>query len=86
MGEDCTPFAFTSVKQKMGVKFTRKRLYISGVGVKVKGEGKKNTSTEVRMRGRVSCHPRVGEWRSVVHFGRKGVDFGVKVVLFSSLR
>ena len=66
--------------------FTCKHLYISRVGVKVKGEGKKITSTEVRMRGRVSCHPRVGEWRRVVHFGRKGVDFGVKVVLFSSSR
>ncbi len=66
--------------------FTRKRLYISGVGVKVKGEGKKRTSTEVRMRGRVSCRPRVGERRRVVHFGRKGVDFGAKVVLFSSSR
>ena len=54
--------------------------------MKVKGEGKKLTSTEVRMRGRVSCRPRVGEWRRVVHFGRKGVDFGVKVVLFSSSR
>ena len=53
MGEDCTPFAFTSVKQKMGVKFTRKRLYISGVGVKVKGEGKKkhlDSSADVRAR------------------------------------
>ena len=70
----------------MRVRFTRKRLYISEVGVKVKGEGKKCTSTEVRMRGRVSCRPRVGERRRVVHFGRKGVDFGVKVVLFSSSR
>ena len=70
----------------MRVKFTRKHLYINRVGVKVKGEGKKCTSTEVRMRGRVSCRPRVGEWRRVVHFGRKGVDFGVKVVLFSSSR
>lgn len=70
----------------MRVKFTRKSLCISWIGVKVKGEGKKCTSTEARMRGRVSCHPRVGEWRRVVHFGRKGVDFGVKVVLFSSSR
>ena len=74
------------MKQKTGVKFTRKSLYVRRVGVKVKGEGKKITSTEVRMRGRVSCRPRVGEWRRVVHFGRKGVDFGVKVVLFSSSR
>ena len=71
---------------KTMVKLTRKHLYISGVGVKVKGEGKKCTSTGVRMRGRVSCHPRVGKGRRVVHFGRKGVDFGVKVVLFSSSR
>ena len=70
----------------MGVKFTRKGLYVRSVGVKVKGEGKKCTSTEVRMRGRVSCRPRVGERRKVVHFGRKGVDFGAKVVLFSSSR
>jgi len=70
----------------MRVKFTRKRLYINRVGVKVKGEGKKCTSTEARMRGRVSCRPRVGELRRVVHFGRKGVDFGAKVVLFSSSR
>ena len=70
----------------MRVKFTRKHLYINRVGVKVKGEGKKSTSTEVRMRGRVSCHPRVGKGRRVVHFRRKGVDFGVKVVLFSSSR
>ena len=66
--------------------FTRKHLYIKAVGVKVKGEGKKITSIEVRMRGRVSCHPRVGEGRKVVRFGRKGVDFGAKVVLFSSSR
>lgn len=70
----------------MRVKFTRKHLYINRVGVKVKGEGKKCTSTEVRMRGRVSCRPRVGKGRRVVHFRRKGVDFGVKVVLFSSSR
>ena len=38
------------------------------------------------MRERVSCRPRVGKGRRVVHFGRKGVDFGVKVVLFSSSR
>ena len=38
------------------------------------------------MRERVSCHPRVGKGRRVVHFGRKGVDFGVKVVLFPSSR
>ena len=66
--------------------FTHKRLYISVVDVKVKGEGKKCTSTEARMRGRVSCRPRVGEWRKVGHFGRKGVDFGAKVVLFFSSR
>lgn len=70
----------------MRVKFTRKHLYINRVGVKVKGEGKKSTSTEVRMRGRVSCRPRVGKGRRVVHFRRKGVDFGVKVVLFPSSR
>ena len=70
----------------MRVKFTRKHLYINRVGVKVKGEGKKSTSTEVWMRGRVSCHPRVRKGRRVVHFRRKGVDFGVKVVLFSSSR
>lgn len=86
MCEGFTPFAFTSVKQKMRVEFTRKRLCIRWVGVKVKGEGKKCTSTEVRMRGRVSCHPRVGERRRVVHFRRKGVDFGAKVVLFFSSR
>ena len=54
--------------------------------MKVKGEGKKCTSTEARMRGRVSCHPRVGELRRVVHFRRKVVDFGAKVVLFFSSR
>ena len=70
----------------MRVKFTRKSMCIRWIGVKVKGEGKKCTSTEVRMRGRVSCRPRVGKGRRVVHFGRKGVDFGVKVVLFSSSR
>ena len=70
----------------MRVKFTRKRLFISGVGVKVKGEGRNCELAECAMRGRVSCHPRVGKGRRVVHFGRKGVDFGAKVVLFSSSR
>ena len=70
----------------MRVKFTRKSLCINRVGVKVKGEGRNCELAECAMRERVSCHPRVGEWRIVVHFGRKGVDFGVKVVLFSSSR
>ena len=86
MCEGFTPFAFTSVKQKMRVEFTRKHLYINRVGVKVKGEGRNCELAECAMRGRVSCHPRVGKGRRVVHFGRKGVDFGVKVVLFSSSR
>ena len=70
----------------MRVEFTRKHLYINWVGVKVKGEGRNCELAECAMRGRVSCHPRVGKGRRVVHFGRKGVDFGVKVVLFSSSR
>ena len=86
MCEGFTPFAFTSVKQKMRVEFTRKHLYINRVGVKVKGEGRNCELAECAMRGRVSCHPRVGKGRRVVHFGRKGVDFGMKVVLFSSSR
>ena len=49
----------------MRVEFTRKRLCIRWVGVKVKGEGRNCELAECAMRGRVSCHPRVGrdeEW------------------------